>query len=549
MAKRKTFKNGEKILNGRYEVLKLIHSSGMSNVYLVIDNNLNKQWCLKEIRKSDAGRDNIEYYSLLQEANIMKGLSNPYIPRIVTIEEDGDSLFIVMDYVDGISLRSYVDKYGVLNPELMVRVMLQVVGVIMYLHNMKKPIIYRDMKPENVMLQNDGSIRLVDFGISVVIDKEGKLIDKPLGTKGYAAPEQGKVGTPYDLRSDIYALGKTMYFLLTGINPTDVLNKIRPIEEVLPELSSGLVKVINKCIKKNPNDRYQDCEELIYDLSNYKVYEKDYNVKLRKKVKIWAAVGILSTLCLGGSFIPLHMDKVNKNTEYESLVSIAKQSGKAEDYEDVFNNTPNSDISLYLDYIETLKQDGIFTKEEEKSLVGYINSVISDLKSSSNYGELAFNIGKLYWFYYEGSTDTEGMINSISWFSDALDNGYESDLSKVYYELGVFNRDILSSITESEDVGMYSKYWENLLEVQKYNSGDLLTLQVDLSVISCINSYSYGLKRDGVDYNSIKGQIDSINSFIQNYTPNSDASIEKYDKLVSSIKNVEPKLNAVYTDN
>ena len=99
MSKRSVLSPGDTVLKGRYEVLKIIHSSGMSNVYLVSDSNLNKQWCLKEIRKSEAGKNQVEYYSLLQEANIMKSLNHASIPRITTIEQDGDSIFIIMDYV------------------------------------------------------------------------------------------------------------------------------------------------------------------------------------------------------------------------------------------------------------------------------------------------------------------------------------------------------------------------------------------------------------------------------------------------------------------
>ena len=123
---RTTFNVGDKVLDGRYEVLKVIHTRGMSSVYLILDNNLNKQWCLKEVRKSDAGRDNIEYHALLQEANIMKGLNHPNIPRITTIEDYDDSLFIVMDYVDGMSVKNWLETKGKINQEVVVRWMKQV---------------------------------------------------------------------------------------------------------------------------------------------------------------------------------------------------------------------------------------------------------------------------------------------------------------------------------------------------------------------------------------------------------------------------------------
>ena len=152
---RETLNVGDKVLNNRYEVLKVIHAKGMSAVYLVQDGNLNKQWCLKEIRKSSAGRNNVEYDALIQEANIMKGLNHPSIPRITTIEEEGDSVFIIMDYVDGMSIKSWLNKKGKISQDVAVVWVKQITQVLVYLHNRKQPIFYRDMKPDNVMIQGE----------------------------------------------------------------------------------------------------------------------------------------------------------------------------------------------------------------------------------------------------------------------------------------------------------------------------------------------------------------------------------------------------------
>ena len=134
--KRKSLEVGSMVLNNKYEVLKVIHTSGMANVYLVSDKSLNKQWCLKEIIKSEAGKNMVEYRSLLQEANIMKSLNHSSIPRIVTIEEEGDSIFIVMDYVDGLSIKDWLLRKGSVTQSVAVNWMKQVCGVLIYLHNL-----------------------------------------------------------------------------------------------------------------------------------------------------------------------------------------------------------------------------------------------------------------------------------------------------------------------------------------------------------------------------------------------------------------------------
>lgn len=549
--KRGVLKSGDKILNGRYEVLKVIHSSGMSNVYLVTDSNLNKQWCLKEIRKSEAGRDEIEYYSLLMEANIMKSLNHASIPRITTMEEEGDSIFIVMDYVDGMSIKSWLIKKGRINQDVAVNWMKQITQVLIYLHNRKNPIFYRDMKPDNVMIQSDGNIKLVDFGISVVIKNPNQKIDKALGTKGYAAPEQSKKGSICDLRSDIYAMGKTFYYMLTGINPSQIPKgtTLKPVRTIDSSISIGLEKIINKCIKENPDDRYQTCEELLYALQNYKTLDTNYRKTIKRKCTIVVSMFLTSIVILISSIIPYNLYKTQQTEEYNRLLTVAEQSGKQEDYQKVLDLDSNAkDIKPYLGYIDALKVDGVFSKQEESTLLNYINPSIDKLKNNADYGALAFNVGKLYWFYYEGNSDEEGMINSVKWFKDALDCGYEVELSNVYYQLGSFKRGISASIAESSDSGMYKKYWENLIKAKEVDNGELINLQLNLAIANCISSYAYNLKRDGISYKQVQSEVSDLNNFINSYTP----SIEKAESLFKSLKetvsNIPNRVETIYKE-
>ena len=460
----------DRILNGKYEVTKIIHTSGMSNVYLVSDSSLNKTWCLKEIKKSESGKNKVEYLSLLQEANIMKGLNHASIPRIVTIEEDGDSLFIVMDYVDGVSIKNWIQKKQRIKQDVVVTWMKQICQVMIYLHNRPQPIFYRDMKPDNVMIQSDGNIKLLDFGISVVIKSPGQLIERALGTKGYAAPEQSKSGLPCDLRSDIYGMGMTMYYMLTGLNPSRIpRSKLHPVRDIDSSISIGIENVVNKCIQENPDERYQSCEELLYDLQHYEILDIDYRTKARKKVNSVLALYFVSAFIFVTSCIPLFIEKQQKSDEYNTLLEIAYQSNKVSDYEKAISENPTN-LEPYKEYLDAIKVDGSFSKEEEEGLLGIINPNLSLLKESSKYGEVSYEIGRLYWFYY----DSDGDILSVKWFKDALDSGYESELSEIYYNLGLFKRDISMSIAESSDEGMYKNYWDNLVKA-KSGSMDELT--------------------------------------------------------------------------
>lgn len=548
--KRGTLSVGETVLNNKYEVIKLLHTTGMANVYLVQDNSLGKNWCMKEIRKSQAGKNKIEYYSLLQEANIMKGLNHASIPRIVTIEQEDDSIFIVMDYVDGMSIKDWMSRNNKTNgrvpQDVAVDWMKQICKVMMYLHNRKYPIFYRDMKPDNVMIQSDGNIKLLDFGVSVVIKEPNQKIKKALGTQGFAAPEQSKRGNVCDLRSDIYAMGKTLYYMLTGINPNLISeDKQRAVREIDSSISVGLERIIIKCCQKNPDDRYQSCEELMYDLQNYTKLDTEYRSKIRRKIYCVFGMFLTGVFLLITSMLPFGMYKNKKLEEYKTLYSIAERSGRLEDYISVLNSDATK-IEPYDGLIESIKVDGIFSKEEEQLLLNYINPNLEVLKKSDKYGKLSYEVGKLYWFFYDGDEENDGMIISTKWFKDAINDGYESELSSVYYQLGSFKKNISASITESSDAGMYSKYWNNLISAKSKDNGEMVNLQLNLSIANCISSYTYNLKTDGISYNDVTSQVNELKQFTEQYTPSIEKAMVSYDKLVTTLEGLQEKVDKIY---
>lgn len=533
MGKRRVLSPGDTVLDGRYTIIKVIHASGMANVYLVEDKNLNKQWCLKEIIKSEAGKDEIEYRSIIREANIMKRLSHASIPRITTIEEDGDSIFIVMDYVDGLSVKEWLIRKGSVEQKTAVSWIKQVCGVMIYLHNREQPIFYRDMKPDNIMIQSDGNIRVIDFGISEVMTEKNKVIKEALGTRGFAAPEQKKKGLPYDLRSDIFGIGRTLYYMLTGLNPSVLNENLTPIREVNPSISVGLEKVVNKCMEPDVNNRYQSVEEVLYDLQNYDKLDQNYIKRLRRKVNLVSGLflGSLFLLCL--SVVPFLLESSRKNNEYNTLLSIAEKSGSERDYIAVLDNDP-SDVRGYVGYVEVIKQDGVFSKNEEETLLNRLNPELSELESKQGYGDLAYEIGRLYWFYYEGDL-SDNMVLSVKWFEDAMTVGTSNEQeAKILYNLGSFKKNLSMSIAEASDTGMYADYWNGLMSAKDYNSGEIVELQINKAIVDAISSYVYRLKLDGVGFDEIQSEVERISGYISNVTPQDGKPKELYDELVNS---------------
>lgn len=287
------------IIDGKYEILKKIGQGGMSIVYLAMDNRLNKQWAVKEIKKKENSDNKVVVQSLLAEANLLKKLDHPALPRIVDIIEKKETIYVVMDYIEGESLNKVLDQYGAQPQEYVISWAKQLCDALQYLHSQPQPIIYRDMKPGNIMLTPTGNVKLIDFGIAREY-KQNSLADTvSLGTKGYAAPEQfGGMGQT-DARTDIYCLGVTMYHLVTGQNPCEPPYEIYPIRRFNPQLSAGLEAIILKCTRMNPDERYQSCAELRYALDHYSEMDGHHKKRQYRKLIAFGSTAAACLLCVG----------------------------------------------------------------------------------------------------------------------------------------------------------------------------------------------------------------------------------------------------------
>lgn len=254
------------VLCGRYEMLAPVGRGGMSWVYLAVDRRLNKSWAVKLYDKTQKHYSPEFAQHILWEFQEIARLNHPGIPAVVDIFETTRYTGIVMDYVHGSTLDLVLERNGPQSVEQVLKWGVELCDVLGYLHSRKPARIHRDIKPANLILQPDGSLKLIDFGTMRFYDPDAKADDVCLGTIGYAAPEQfGGMGQT-DARTDIYALGVTLYQLLTGQDPTRPPYQILPIREVNPQLPEKLEKIILKCIARDRKDRYQSCEELKYAL-------------------------------------------------------------------------------------------------------------------------------------------------------------------------------------------------------------------------------------------------------------------------------------------
>jgi serine/threonine-protein kinase len=355
------------VLDGKYEILRRIGEGGMSIVYLARNNRMNMQLAVKEIKNDGSKSTEILLKGLEREANILKNVDHPVIPRIIDIVKHGGTICVVMDFIEGENLADKLKEVGRFSQEQVIEWGLELASALDYLHSMNPPIIYRDMKPSNVMLKPDGGVKLIDFGTAKTYDIENNADTTALGTRGYAAPEQfgdaqGRGIYKTDARTDIYNLGATLYHMVTGKNPQEPPYEIVPIRQVDMSLSTGLQEIILKCTRSNPNERYQSCSELIYALEHYTELDENYINQNKKKVTLFATTAALTIICallaIGGK-VGMNKKAAQNYSAYVEAGDLKKVEGDytaaALEYKKAFDlNDKETDayvkfIDLYID--------------------------------------------------------------------------------------------------------------------------------------------------------------------------------------------------------
>ena len=271
-------KNIGKKLDGRYEITELIGVGGMAEVYKGVDIIDNKNVAIKILKKEYA--ENEEFLRRFRnESKAIAVLSHPNIVKIYDVGFSDKIQYIVMEYIDGITLKEYIEEEKVLTWKDTVHFVIQILRALQHAHD--KGIVHRDIKPQNIMMFTDGTIKVMDFGIAKFAREEGKTAtDQAIGSVHYISPEQAS-GNVTDAKSDIYSVGAMMYEMLTGKKPFDSDNPVaiavmhmhdipeRP-RAVNPDIPDGLEEIVLRAMEKAPEDRYQTTAEMIADIEAFK---------------------------------------------------------------------------------------------------------------------------------------------------------------------------------------------------------------------------------------------------------------------------------------
>ena len=260
------------VISGRYEIIEKIGTGGMADVYRAKDHRLNRYVAVK-ILKNEYSEDAKFVTKFRQEAQAIACLSHPNIVGVYDVGQEQDMHYIVMEFVDGITLKKYIEQKGKLSVREAVGIGLQIANGLEAAH--ANHIIHRDIKPQNILISKDGTAKVSDFGIAKAASSN-TITANAMGSVHYISPEQARGGFS-DEKSDIYSLGITMFEMLTGRVPfngeTTVAIAIKHIQEEMPspkefvpEIPSSVASIVLKCCQKSPDRRYQNMAELIADL-------------------------------------------------------------------------------------------------------------------------------------------------------------------------------------------------------------------------------------------------------------------------------------------
>ena len=534
-------KIGELIEN-RYRVLYKIGQGGYSNVYLVLNEKANKQWAIKEVRKSADEQNQAVRQNLIAETEILKHLKHPHLPSIVDILNREDSYLIVMDYIEGRTLRDILREKGHPLPQnLVVDWALQVCDVFQYLHSQNPPIIYRDTKPSNLMLKPDGNIVLIDFGTARIYQETKSEDTTCLGTRAYAAPEQFGNGRQTDARTDIYNLGATMYHLLTMHTPSGSVCDPELMKKWNPDLSSGLIYIIQKCMAAEPEDRYQNDAELIFDLSRYQTFDVQEVQKRKRHFVAFITTAFLSIACFAVSGAASVSYQKQISHSYNHLIQSAQMQQNDSKKVDFYIRAIQSDPSkadAYQALLETYLNDGNLSPSESDQLVtilGYQSEnsgskqTLSALKAHDQeaYEQLCYQIGLAYFYYYNESGSKP--LSKV-WFSIAKDSTFLSDAQRAraerFYQIASYY-DQLSHTDKAGDSDVsYKEYWDDLSaacndDIMK--SDNLMTALVIYRETSWqISSHALEFKNAGVTETEMTAVLDNIEKQLSDEIEKSD---------------------------
>lgn len=499
----------EWVLSTNYEILKKIGSGGDGTVYLA------RHLPTEQLRAAKALKPTVQK-DRLHELNMMKSLKHPSLPQILDVVEAQGQLWLIMEYIHGKCLLGADCEQ--MTAEQFFAVARQLAEVLAYLHTRPVPVLHLDIKPSNVLIRQNGPPVLIDFGAAIWSAPGEKAC---FGTPGFAAPEQlARAEQPakevgLDSRADVYGFGALLYYYLYG-HPPQACHLGERFKEKRAFWKRYTDRLLSGCLQKEPDKRYADGRALCRAVCRAeRRYDRGRQVRM-----LGRAVGLLAVVVLfaAGSLLRegtrLGTDGSTQE-EYERLLGMAKGLGfeqAAVCYEEAAGLCPD-DGGWCIDLLDRIEADYLFTAEEEAIVKRLIFAVVPGRsqtveeilgKDPGTYGEFAYRLGLLYWYFYEGAG---GKSAAAQWFEAAVqsqeDGGtsdwmeaarIHADIGKYYERLGKTDLNGQSQADELDYWRDLKRLWE-LDALKEENAG--VGRQVAQELLSYLIMRTYDLYRAG----------------------------------------------------
>lgn len=541
------------IFLGKYKIIKRLGKGGMGTVYLAKNENLGNYLAIKKIEKVGSKID------IKTEQKILTELNHPSIVKIFDVAEDNRNIYLIEEYIDGCTLGDVLykeDKYGnkveltAIDEEVVIEWAKQIAEALNYLHTRTPyPIIYRDLKLGNIMLDSNGKIKIIDFGIAKADTKDNSNNNNNGLTYLFAAPEQKQSGIA-NVKTDIYSFGVVLYILALGNKAkiTKIYNErakrevnqliVEDIRELNPNLSVGLSMIIKRCLEEQPSKRYENVKELIRDLNNIYKYDNKYKSLVKKRYLTIAS----AVMCLAGFAVLTKAGVRQLDTE-----KIEKYNIKIEEGQSYFNEgSYDVALSAFRDAIEIIPHNTEAYRE-----IGVMYFKTGDYDTCISYLEQAFlEETRLYkdadCIYILGSAyfKKEDYLSAISRFESAV----SINPTAVNYL-----RDLAVSYARNENIEKAKETLERLKDekaqedITNYVRGEILLKEGNIQ--EAIESFNLSLDLATTDEIKTKSII-SIAEIYRDYSDYLSSGIvnEEIAILEKSQNVLEEKNNLVITE-